>query len=291
MRKISIINEKGGIGKTFCTTNLATGLAKKGKRVLVVDLDPQGNVSQFFLNFYKNFDFDSFFELNIPKISDIRDSVEIIDTFLMNDEINKKDINNLLLEGAEVVRECIYKTDYENLDVIPSLGTELIKTDQLLKSDMKRLVHNRLKKALREIRKDYDFVLFDHAPTFNNITVNGLYASDEIIIPMKVGGFELRSFVNMMKELFDFEDEFEEIYKIKILMNMIPRGRRKKIKKFIEKMNDFFPEQMCIQTIGYQDSVASKSAMTGKPVIDTKTNVGNDYLSFVEEILKESEEY
>lgn len=291
MRRISVINEKGGVGKTTLSVNLATGLAMKGKKVLVVDLDAQGNISQFYLKEFKSFDFDSYCDLTLPKCSDIRESVKIIEEFLFNKDNKPSDINTLLLEGNEVLKDCIYHTEYINLDIIPSFNTELIQTDQLLTSDLRKRVYNRLQKALREIRNEYDYVIFDHAPTFNNITVNGLFASDEIYIPMKVGGFELRSFVNMMKELFDFEDEYEQEYKIKILMNMIPRGNRPNIQKFIEKTREFFPDNVFVSTIGYQDAVASKSSMNSRPMIETKSKVSDDLAKLVEEILEEREVY
>lgn len=289
MRKISIINEKGGVGKTTTSINLASGLAKKGKKVLIVDLDAQGNVSQFYLDDFKKVNLKTFNAIELPKKDmNVREAVRFIDEYLKNEDGEKKDINNLLIEGADVIHECIYHTKYENLDIIPSLGTNLIKTDKYLTADT-RQVFNRLKKGLRIIRKDYDFVIFDHAPTFNNITINGLFCSDEIIIPLKVGGYELRSFINMMYELFDFEDDFEQTYNVKLLMNMIPRGNRPDYYNFINKLKELFPKNIFITTIGYQDAVASRSTMNSKLLIDSQTKVGNDYLSLVDEIL-ESEE-
>ena len=139
---------------------------------------------------------------------------------------------------------------------------------------------------MRTVRNDYDFIIFDHAPTFNNITINGLFASDEILIPLKIGGFELRSFINMMYELFDFEDDFEQVYKIKILMNMIPRGKRNDYQNFMKKLQELFKDKVLITTIGFQEAVASRSTMNSKLLIDTKTKIGFDYENLVDEILK-----
>lgn len=285
MRKISIINEKGGVGKTTTSINLASGLARKNKKVLIIDLDPQGNVSQFFGIKLKPFDLKNFNQLTIPENMDTRKAVKFIDDYLNKDNYIQKDINTLLLDKNQEIKECIYKTEYDNLDIIPSLGTNLIKTDKYLTADS-GLVYNRLKRAIRNIRHDYDYIIFDHAPTFNNITINGLFASDEIIIPLKIGGFELRSFINMMYEIFDFEDDYEQIYNVKILMNMIPRGKRKDYENFIIKLKELFGNKVLLTTIGFQEAVASRSTMQSQLLIDTKTKVGTDYEHLVDEILK-----
>ena len=285
MRKISIINEKGGVGKTTTSINLASGLAKKGKKVLIIDLDPQGNVSQFFGVELKPFDIKKFNEFEVPANFNTRQAVKFIDDFLCKNNGIQKDINSLLTNRNEDIHDCVYSTEYENLDIIPSLGTNLIKTDKYLTADNGK-IYNRLKRALRTVRNDYDFIIFDHAPTFNNITINGLFASDEILIPLKIGGFELRSFINMMYELFDFEDDFEQVYKIKILMNMIPRGKRNDYQNFMKKLQELFKDKVLITTIGFQEAVASRSTMNSKLLIDTKTKIGFDYENLVDEILK-----
>lgn len=285
MRKISIINEKGGVGKTTTSINLASGLAKKGKKVLIIDLDPQGNVSQFFGVELKPFDIKKFNELEVPANFNTRQAVKFIDDFFCKNNGIQKDINSLLTNRNEDIHDCVYSTEYENLDIIPSLGTNLIKTDKYLTADNGK-IYNRLKRALRTVRNDYDFIIFDHAPTFNNITINGLFESDEILIPLKIGGFELRSFINMMYELFDFEDDFEQVYKIKILMNMIPRGKRNDYQNFMKKLQELFKDKVLITTIGFQEAVASRSTMNSKLLIDTKTKIGFDYENLVDEILK-----
>lgn len=276
MKKISIINEKGGVGKTTTSINLASGLAKEGKKVLIIDLDAQGNVSQFFIKNFKSSNLKDFNQLEVPEHLDLKNSVQLMENFFEEKFEEKKDINDVLLEKEDIIKECIYQTEINKLDIIPSFQTELIKTDKLLTASSGR-VYNHLSKALRSVRKEYDYVIIDHAPTFNNITVNGLFASDEVIIPIKIGGFEIRSFLNMMNELFNFADDFEKDYSVKLLMNMIPRGNRPDYYNFINKMKELFPNNLLLTSIGYQDAVASRSSLNSKLLIDTNTNVGNDY--------------
>ena len=284
MKIISVLNMKGGVAKTTTSVNLAAGLSRKGKRVLIIDADSQGNSTRFFMPNFKNLDMRKFNEIEVSEKLDIRNATEIIRNYI-KENLEKKNINNLLLSDGSDIHECIYKTDYENLDIIPSLGTELIKTEKLL-SITNGLTHKRLKKALREVRHEYDVVIIDNAPTFNNITVNSLFASNEVIIPLKPSMFELDGLVNTLLEVFEFEDEYECEYTIRLLMNMIPRGNRPSYINFIEKMKDFYPDNIIETTIGYQDAVASKSTMTATLLIDSKSKVGQDYLNLIDELIK-----
>ena len=211
MKVISIINEKGGVGKTTASVNISYGLVERlmndGKRILLIDADAQGNATKFFLPEFKSITLEEFNMLEVPENCDIRSSTKFIKNSLISMLGERNDLNKLLLEGKGVIRECIHQTQYQQLDIIPSIGTELIATDKLLGASTGQR-HVILKRALREIRNDYDIVIIDHAPTFNNITVNGLFCSNEIIIPLKPGGFELKGLIDTLEELFDIEDDY-----------------------------------------------------------------------------------
>ena len=289
MKIISVISEKGGTGKTSVSTNLGVGLSREGKRVLIIDCDPQGNTTSYFSNIYHKLDLKEFNNLEVPSNTNERKSTAYIKKYIKENQASQKDINNVLLENKEVIHECIYETEYPNVDIIPSFGTELIKTDKIISSST-RLVHKKIKNALREVRKNYDVVVIDNAPTFNYITINSLFASNEVIIPLRPGMFELDALVNTLNELFDFEDDYECSYSINILMNMIPRGNRPDYYNFIKKINEFYPNQVFKTTIGYQDAVATRSTMQSKLLIDSKSNVGNDYISLIQEIKNQDNE-
>ena len=147
-----------------------------------------------------------------------------------------------------------------------------------------------MKKALRSIRKDFDYVVIDNAPTFNTITLNTLYASDEVIIPLKIGRFELAGFIQTMKELENLMNDFECFYKIYVLFNMIPRGKRPLYHAFIDKMKQLFTNndmKVLETTIGYQEAVASKSGMACQLLVDTKSKIADDYRALADEISME----
>lgn len=145
---ISIFNQKGGVGKTTTNINLSASLGAIGKKVLVIDCDPQGNTSSG-LGINKNIIVFSLYDL---LIQDIKAS------------------------------EAIIKTEYKNLDIIPS-------NSQLSGAEIE-MVHmdNReykLKKLIDEIKDNYDFIFLDCPPSLGMITINALSASDSILIPIQ----------------------------------------------------------------------------------------------------------
>lgn len=290
MKIISVINQKGGVGKTQTSINIAVGLARENKKVLLIDADAQGNATNYFCS-----------NINNIKLKDFVDAPYYGDNPLiwleqtLGEPEYPLDINDILLGHCSIC-EAIYPTQYENLMIIPSTETRLINTDQLIKTSNK-LQHNRLKKSLREVRKEYDYIVIDNAPTFNTITLNTLYASDEIIIPIKVGRFELAGYIQTMKELENLMEDFECRYHIRILFNMIPRGNRplyaafiNKIKKVYQSYEGLYEVDVLNSTIGYQEAVASRSALSNVMMIDTKSKVADDYKCLIAEIIQEREE-
>ncbi len=174
MKKLSILNIKGGVGKTTSTINLASTLAEEGKKVLIVDIDAQSNSTMLF----KAYDIDAL------SVSDI----------LLDKNINVEDV--------------IKGTDFDNIDVLPS-NISLAFTEKKILLDVTRNQQNRLKKALEQVEDKYDYCLIDCPPSLNMITINALVASDEVIVPIKIDKFALDG----LGYLLDSIDEVKEIYK------------------------------------------------------------------------------
>ena len=289
MRVISVMSEKGGVSKTTTSVNLAKGLSDKGMRVLLIDLDPQGNATRYFMDNYRRVSRKEFIGDFHPQEKDLFSVSRELKDFIYSHSEVQKDINTVLSEEAldnpEIVRECIMHTDVGGtLDVIPSLRHELINTSAAL-TVTNRVPFSRLKHALREVRREYDVAIIDNAPTYNIITINALLVSQDVIIPLPVGISELEGFVTTVENIEQFERD-QDLFDIRVhvLMTMIHRGKRPEQDLYISKLKEIFPECLYETTIGYQDSIASRTAQVGSFILDTDSRIGGDYRSLIEEI-------
>ena len=147
-RIIAIANQKGGVGKTTTAINLSACLAEAGQRVLAVDFDPQGNATSG-LGFEKGY---------------------------MN-----KTVYELLMGECEI-NECVIKEVQKNLDILPSdvdlSGAEIELLDESNKE-------SKLRKELKKVEKDYDFIIVDCPPSLNLLTINALTAADTVLVPIQ----------------------------------------------------------------------------------------------------------
>lgn len=237
MKVVSIINYKGGVGKTTITSNLAAGLATKGYKVLAIDLDPQSNLTLSFIQI-KNF------EKNYAEKKTIRN--------WFKEDTKTKKFKNLIVKPE--------KLDNENLNLICShIG--LINTDIELATRMNGATnesqksnyintHSILKKGLQEIEKEnYDIVLIDCPPSFNIVTRNALVASDYYMVPIKLdylstlGLEELKKHIDGLRQDYNSnienEDEYMRPQLIGVVCNMVSKKLNSVIteeEKYIEKV-------------------------------------------------------
>lgn len=206
---ISVLNKKGGSAKTTTTATLSTILGALGNKVLVVDIDPQCNV-----------------------------------TALLNINNPSNTINNLFLEKSsridyEYVKGCIYETEYENVDIIPG-DEDLDMTIDKITVDMSRIPQLILKKSFDYIVDDYDFILIDNTPYFNLLTRNALCASDKVIIPVDCDGFSYEGLSKLIEKVIDTKEELNS--KLDILGVFLTKVNNRT--KLYKHLNEGYTEQL-----------------------------------------------
>lgn len=161
-RIICIANQKGGVGKTTTSVNLAASLAGLGRRTLIVDMDPQGNASS--------------------------------GIGMKRHEYQDKTIYQLLI-GEKSVDECVLKTNYENLNIITAtpdlVGAEI----ELVDTERREM---QLKDRLEEIESDYDYILIDCPPSLGLITLNALTAANTFLVPLQCEYFALEGLSQLL---------------------------------------------------------------------------------------------
>ena len=246
---ISVANQKGGVGKTTTTVNLATILAKKGKKVLLIDADPQGNATS---------------GLGIEK--DVENSTY-----------------DILVNETEM-RETMQKTMIKNLFVCPS-NMSLAGAEVELVSMMSR--EQRLKEKLEDIKEAFDFVFIDCPPSLGLITLNAFTASDSVLIPVQCEYFALEGLgqllntVNLVKKHLNKNIEIEgallTMYDIRTnLSNQVV----KEVKKYFENK--------VYKTVIPRNVRLSEAPSYGMPITeyDPKSKGAKSYVKFAKEFLK-----
>jgi len=203
-RVVAIINQKGGVGKTTTSTNLTHALAKLGKKVTVIDLDPQGHLAV------------SFGVIN-P---------------------NRPGVDEVMLGDADIFSKLIPVR--ENLHLIVA-GPRLQEIEQLSEGGAKR--GDLLRKALHENLDDQDFVFIDCPPSSGVLVANALFAADEILIPMTSDFLALQGLSHMMGTIKRFEKALNKKYKLSLIMSRYASTRRIS-KEVLKKMKEHFPNHV-----------------------------------------------
>lgn len=285
---IVVLSHKGGCGKSETVLNLAYGLAQKGKKVLVVDGDPQCNVtsilmselplsaseSDFFLNEYTQLQ---------PEQSQFLAAYQALKKYVEMNRVNY-DIHHVL-EGECRVDEAIYSTRYENIDIIPS-GTELSMTDYQLKNKSLE-PYRALRMALDKVRDQYDVILMDNQPFKNALTFNAIAAcvreGDMVLIPTKINRGGLEGTYETMETITEWLRSESLPLDIRLLATMVNRNNIDK--SWIEALRKAFGDRMFQTTIRYQAKPVEDASMRKRILLEAyKKGVAEDYQSLVNEL-------
>lgn len=248
-RTIAIANQKGGVGKTTTSVNLSACLAQLGKKILLIDTDPQGNATS---------------GVGISK-GEVQHCIYDI----LIDDVEPKDV--------------ILSTKVENLDVIPAT-ISLAGAEIELVSTISREV--RLKHALQSVEEDYDYIIIDCPPSLGLLTLNAFTASDSVIIPVQCEYYALEGLSQLLSTIRLVQKHLNKNLVIDgVLLTMLDARTNLGI-QVIEEVKKYFQDKV-YQTIIPRNIRLSEAPSHGEPIIvyDPRSRGAEVYLELAKEVL------
>lgn len=250
--KIAILNQKGGVGKTTISVNLAYGLANLGKRTLLIDLDPQAHSSVIY---------------SPP----VKPEATVRELFLSRNFDIRTVITPAAINGEAV--SC--------LSIIPSSIHLAITAEQVItQTHREKLLHNHLKK----IATEFDFILLDCPPTLNVLTVNAIYTADLILIPTTYGIYSLDGIADLFKSINDVKEG--DAYAFHIVRNGYD-SRNKQSNEFIEQNLEPFRSHI-LETLIRRTEAVNQAQMNREPIFtfDPASKGTEDFKSLTQELIR-----
>jgi len=249
-RYLSIANQKGGVGKTTTAINLATGLAAVGQIVLVVDLDPQGNAS----------------------------------TGLGIDRSDRTNGTYELLFGECTLDEAAHKTKVPNLYVAPASmhlsGAEI----ELIDEENRE---SRIKTALKNSKRVYDYVIFDCPPSLNLLTLNAMVAANGVLVPLQCEFFALEGLSNLINTIDRVKNAYNPNLNLEGIVLTMYDGRNNLTNDVAQNVRDHFGE-IVFETVIPRNIRVSEAPSFGLPAIiyDMKCSGSRAYINLAKEMIK-----
>lgn len=247
---ISVVNQKGGVGKTTSAVNLAAALGAMGKRILLVDIDPQGNTTSGY---------------GISRKGLSATSYEI-------------------LTGTMPAFSAIIKTKFQGVDIIPSninlAGAEI----ELAAMEKRESV---LKNALAPVQENYDFIFFDCPPSLGLITLNALTASDSFIVPIQCEYYALEGLSQLMATVRTIKRLYNPFIELEGVLLTMFDGRLNLTQQVVAEVKNFFPKKV-YATVIPRNVRLSEAPSFGEPVLyyDRASRGAESYNALAEEFLK-----
>lgn len=253
-RTIVVANQKGGVGKTTTSINLSASLASLGKKVLVIDMDPQGNTTS---------------GLGVEK-----------------DEVENT-VYELLL-GEKTIQECLQPEIFENLSILPSnvnlAGAEI----ELVGVEGKEYL---LKNALDEIKGDYDFVIIDCPPSLNTLTINSMCAGDTVLVPIQCEYYALEGLSQILQTVELVKKKLNPKLELEGVVFTMYDARTNLSLQVVENVKAHLNKNI-YKTIIPRNVRLAEAPSHGKPIniYDTRSTGAESYRMLAAEVISRGEE-
>lgn len=252
-RIIAVANQKGGVGKTTTATNLSACLAEKGKKVLAIDIDPQGNMSS---------------GLGIDK-NEVENTVY-----------------ELILEESSL-EDCIIENVLENVSLLSSnvnlAGAEI----ELIGIEDKEFI---LKKQIEKVRDNYDFIIIDCPPSLNTLTVNAMTTADTVLVPIQCEYFALEGLSQLIHTINLVRERLNPTLKIEGVVFTMYDARTNLSLQVVENVKENL-NQTVYKSIIPRNVRLAEAPSHGKPITlyDTKSAGAEAYRDLAEEVIENAE--
>lgn len=249
-RVVAVVNQKGGVGKTTTSVNLAASLAAAGQRTLLVDMDPQGNACSGLGVFAK------------PE---------------------EKTLYHVLL-GQSGIQDVVRTTDVPGLWLAPA-NTQLVGAEIELVGELAR--ETRMKRAVQKVQDAYDVILLDCPPSLNLLTVNALTASDGVLIPLQCEYYALEGLSHLLKTIELVKGSLNERLELDGILLTMFDARNNLSHQVVEEVRQHFPGQIC-ETVIPRNVRLSEAPSHGKPGIlyDVGSRGVQAYIALAEELMR-----
>lgn len=226
---IAVANQKGGVGKSTTVVNVAAYLGSRGKKVLCIDSDPQGNATTGF---------------------GIRKKSANVNTYH-------------LIIGKTRVQDALIKTEFDNVEIIPA--TEALAGVEIELLNMENRV-NRLKMKLLSVKDDYDYIFIDCPPALGSLTINALVSSDAVIVPMLAEFFALEGLSQLVNTIKIVKTNYNPSLEIEGILFTMFDGRLNVANDVVAEVEKYFPNKV-FQTKIPRNVRISEAPSHGKPVM------------------------
>lgn len=249
---IAVTNQKGGVGKTTTAVNLSSALGAMNKKVLLVDIDPQGNATS---------------GLGISKVDNDKSSYEV-------------------MLGQITAQDAAVATEFKNLSIVPSDIKMAVADLEISELENRESI---LKRGLAGVRDNYDFIIIDCPPSLNLITINALNAADSILVPIQCEYYALEGLAQLTNTVSRIKRTYNSHLEIEGVLFTMYDGRLNLTQEVAEQVKKFFPKQV-FKTVIPRTVRLSEAPSFGQPInyFDKRSKGSESYDKLAREIIKKN---